>query len=162
MHQRLWDGRSLKWLNLKWHMKCHLQIKPGWRKPFRTFLSLLRLFLPLSLCFKRRLTCHSPLWPSIGTTPTWKVSSVADYKGRKDMPSFPQSSKNNSPDWSPSTSQISCVRHKPKLFWHINTDLCWKNGHWAINRTSIKSVSLLCFPGRLQDWLNPFTWENKY
>lgn len=46
--------------------------------------------------------------------------------------SFPQCSKNNSPDWSPSTSQISCVRHKPKLFWHISTDLHCKNGHWAI------------------------------
>lgn len=60
------------------------------------------------------------------------MSSGADSKGREDTPSFPQSSKNNSPDWSASTSQISCVRHKPKLFWHINTDLCWKNSHWTI------------------------------
>lgn len=94
------------------------------------------------------------------TTCTW-MSSAANCKGREDMPSFPQSFRNNRPDWNPSTSKISSVRHKPKSFWHINTDLRWKNGHRAITRMSTRSVSLLCSPGRLWDWLNPFTWKTR-
>lgn len=134
VHQRLWGGCSLKWLNLNWHMKCHLQIKPGWRKPFRTFMSLFSLSLssfPSHATLKRACTSFTILVTRGKQLLPERCLQVHTLRAGRICPHFPSPPRIIAQTEVPPQVRYP-VRHKPKLFWHISTDLCWKNGHWAI------------------------------